>query len=265
MQERQQSDKSMIIQSIKKFLVLALFCIIVMQDTCLADDMIAFNLTPSIVYRENTATFRVDLIPIKDLKDTEIEFYVDASKIGAKELPKLEGNRSNWITFDHYFDANSYIGEHYIELRINTSSDNVSFYRGNFLTSVGLSDKSRPYFIFLLVDLAFLVISFFEINKKKNESKFSPEIRKILFALLITVLPIGTSFFISIINNPILKIDLILILICFAISYIISIYGFTRYEGHSGPDADNFTLYSLVFLFLGLINMLVSVILSSAL
>ena len=243
-------------------LAICFIIIIVLQNAYSAQHEIDFDLRPSVIYRDNTTKFIIELIPNMDLNHAKIEFYVDASKIGAKELPELIGNKSNEVTFEHYFDDKSYIGEHYIEIKINSSLDKSSLIQENYLTVVNLKDKEKPYEIFAVVDFLFLLISCLIIYNSKDKERFSPNIRATLFSLLITVLPIGTSFFISIVDKPLLKIDLAYVLSSLAVSYIICILGLTVFEGRSGPDSDTSILYSLVFLFLGLINMIISVILS---
>ena len=83
--------------------------------------------------------------------------------------------------------------------------------------------------------------------------------RKTIFNLLITVLPIAISFFSLSIDKPWLKINIFPLILCFTISYLIAVYSLIKF-GIDRPTntikANKSIFYSLIFLVLGLINML---------
>ena len=91
--------------------------------------------------------------------------------------------------------------------------------------------------------------------------EFSEEERKNLFNFIITILPISISIFIlKLTEKTELKLGIFAILLSFITSFILVFYLFIKAEKESEVAANNVTLYSLWFLFLGLIQMLLLVL-----
>ena len=217
-------------------------------------------------FRRGVTRFSVELISTQNLSDVEVQIYIDGNKIGAKGIPILEKAKPKLIIFDHFFDDISYIGEHYIELMITSNDETKSSYSKKFYSIISISDNKISYLIITLViifvlNLLFLIFVCIK-NKEYNEKvksiiDFGSENRKVIFSLIITVLPIVASYFVSIIDNPILKMEVVPIILCFCLSYALIIYAFIKWPGDKlNYKANNYTLYSISFLFLGLIDML---------
>lgn len=240
-------------------------------DTAMAVDTLNFKFDPSEAYRGDTTTFVIQLTSEDDLKNIEIKFLADGLEKGTKYLSDLEKNERRSIDFDYLFEDRSYLGEHYIELKINSSFKNGTIFSKRLYKIVIIKDKSWlyllsqhwPIFLFNLIVILFILSVKILFFKGLSMIAFDPVNRKTILGLILTILPIATSYFIFIIDQIALRINIVLIIMLFTISYILAIYTLMRLENED-PDenvrANNFTVYSLSFLLFGLINMLISVI-----
>src|SRR3972149_5244851 len=95
--------------------------------------------------------------------------------------------------------------------------------------------------------------------RKKSEIKFDHEDRKTLFSVMVTVLTISISIF-TFTDKFELKIGILSILISLIISFISALFMFIFGERWSETDANHFAFYSLCFLLLGLIEMILLVL-----
>lgn len=236
------------------------------QNVAIANQSINLNLSPSETYVDETTTFTIEFTSAQNLSNVIMHFYVDADKKGAKNLLSIERNEKYFITFDYFFNKNSYLGEHYIELKIDFVAENRKKDSENFYGIVEVyGNKKIPYAIFeyFLLCLFFIVLIISLIHSvysKTSIIKFDKEERKILFGLIVTILPISISIFILYLAEKVeLKIGIFSLLLSFITSFILALYVFiVAKEDH--VKADNFTFYSLCFLFLGLIEMAILVL-----
>lgn len=238
-----------------------LIFLITYQNVAIASQNINLNLSPQNAYVDETTTFTIEFSSEQNLSNVIMHFYVDAEKIGAKELFDIEGGKKYFITFDYFFNRNLYLGEHYIELKTEFETENQEKGSKYIYSVVDVYDK-RPSAILKTILLFLLnIVALFRgvrylKGRNTNIIKFDPEDRRILFNIIVTVLPISLSTFtLYLTEKPELKIGLLSILLSFIISFILAIYSYLKAEKKSDVKANNFTLFSLCFLFLGVTEM----------
>jgi hypothetical protein len=251
------------------FLRIILFSLIIIligfQNVAIANQSINLSLSPSEAYLDETTTFAMELTPTQNLSNVVVYFYVDAEKKGAKNLFNIEKNEKYFITFDYFFNKNSYLGEHYIELKIDFVAENQEKDSEHFYAVVDVYSKKKPSAIFVLL-IPFLIvvlITGFVLFKYSDTSiiEFKKDERKILFGFVLTIIPISVSIFtLYLTEKPELKIGIFSILLSFIVSFILALYWFIIAEKKSDVEADNLVLCSLFFLFSGLIEMVMLVL-----
>ncbi len=233
-------------------------------QNAVADQSINLNLSPSQVNANEISTFSVELTSSRNLSNIVIHFYVDAEKKGAKYVVKLEKNRKYFTNFDYFFNKNSYLGEHYIELKIDYVTEYGERNSESFYAKIdvyGNKKLSSYIFIIFFLHIAILIGGLFYSRKLTNSKvKFDQESRKTLFSFLVTVLPISISIFaLYLSEKPELKLGMFSILLSFTISFFLAFYLFIQAEKKGEVEANNITLFSLIFLFIGLIEMVILV------
>jgi hypothetical protein len=249
----------------------AIIFLVGFQNVAIANQNINFSLSPSNAYVDETTTFTIEFTSSQNLSNLIMHFFVDANEKGAKNLFNIEKNKKYFITFDHYFNKNSHLGEHYIELKIDFITENQEEGSNNFYTVVNVyGHEKRPSAIFETIVLYFFLCLYFialiggfiySKRSKKGIIDFKKEERKFLFKSIVTFLPISISIFaLYLTQKPELKIGMLSILLCFITSFFSALYLFIVAENVSDAKADNFTLYSLSFLFLGLVEMVLLVL-----
>lgn len=254
----------MVVSSPRNLLFSVIIFLALFQNGATADQVIYLNLSPSEAYVDETTTFIVEFTSTRNLSNVVMHFYVDAEKKGAKDLYNIKKNEKYFINFDYFFNKNSHLGEHYIELKIDFVAENQENESQNFYTVVDVHGEPSAIILY------FFVISFFIVligsivdSKLRNKSiiEFKPNERKTLFNCLVTILPISISIFtLYLTAKPELKIGMFFILLSFITSFILALYLFIIAENVSDAKANNFTIYSLLFIFLGLIQMVMLVL-----
>lgn len=247
-------------------IIYILFLIVSIQsgNVVLANDLISLNLSPGDIYRGSTTTIFLEINSNYNISDIKIQLYVDGNKVGAKGASEIVNDKTYLLTFDYFSPEDSYLGEHYIELELDYFMDGIPNSK-IFYKTINVSDKGNHYgliYLFLLIIMVVVII----INRhfdKKNIINFEGDGRRTIFGLIITILPISSSFFALSIDKTQLLIGIIPILISFVISYGLAIYAFIRYELASKRPvkANNYIFYSILFLFIGLINMVFLIVL----
>lgn len=265
----------MIVKLSNNILFSIIIFLIGFQNIAIADQIpnqiIKMNLSPSDAYIDKTTTFTTEFTSAQNLSFAVIHFYMDAEKKGAKSLFFVEKNKKYFITFDNFFDKSSHFGEHYIELKIDYVTENQKNGTENFYTVVNIYDnKKGQTAIFETILLYFLPFLFLAVvigsivhskHSKDSVIKFDPGDRKTLFNFILTSLPISISIFtLYITGKPELKIGMISIFLSLLTSLIFALYVFILAEKESDTKANNFTVYSLCFLFLALIEMILLVL-----
>ena len=248
----------------KNFIIIFFLLIFLTLDIVFADQIINLNLSPSEAYLKETTTFNIEFTSSQNLSMVIIHFYIDAKKQGVKKLTNIEKNRIYLVTFDNCFNEQSYEGEHYTELKIDFISENKENGSESYYGSVNVYSERKNITEFLIYILIippfFLLRKFTCINKSKNDAiiEFRDTDRRFLFGFLVTILPISISIFILYISEkPELKIGILSLLICFIISFMLALYSFIIAEGKGEVKANNSILYSVYFIILALIEMVV--------
>lgn len=260
-----------------------IFFFVGVQSVAFANPSINLSLSPSKAYVGETTTFTVEFTTTQNLSNAVVHFYVDAEKKGAKDLYNIERNKKYITNFDYFFNKNSHLGEHYIELEIDSIIGNKKKNSELFYAIVDVHDiKQRNTFVELILLCFFFILTIFCFFHNKSSKgnvtdklgaklwaklwdtlyiEFSEEERKNLFNFIITILPISISIFIlKLTEKTELKLGIFAILLSFITSFILVFYLFIKAEKESEVVANNVTLYSLWFLFLGLIQMLLLVL-----
>jgi hypothetical protein len=215
-----QVDRLMDGQSMRIFLksFLLIFILFALEDVCLAQNELKLDFSPNETEIGSTTKFVLKLLTNQDLHLTKIDFFVDAKEIGAKELAKIGRNNQTQVAFDYKFDDESYLGEHYIEIKLTSYAQNNTEFSKSFYRTIILSAPKSKYNIILLIDGIFLVLLIF-INliynylRRLSILELDAENRKFMLNLIVTVLPIVTSYFISIINNTFLRLEIFSIIV----------------------------------------------------
>lgn len=242
----------------------------ILHNLAFANDNLIISSSPSEIYRGDTTKIFSELVSPYNLSYIEIRFLVDGAEKGVKYSTQIEKNKIKSFTFDCLFDDKSYLGEHYIEFRVNSSTDNGSIIYKNFYEIKELKEKNwmtilSEHLATILANIVFMIIllAMYLHYRRKSIIKLTPENRRTIFSLIITILPIATSFFSLSIDRIPLRMNAFLIIACFVFSYFITIYSFMKYEIDESDDnvpANNFTVYSIYFLLLGLLNILIFII-----
>jgi|GEM_PF-4114965 len=221
---------------------------------------IDIKISPTTATIGKTETFVIEINSSKDLNKVILEFFVDGSKKGAKSLLNIKKGEPNFIYFDCFFGRDSYLGEHYIEICANyTMETNIEKSMFNYY-SIMLRGNQMPLWaiIFNLSPiLLFLYIIYKTINSK-SIIVFSADDRKMIFNILITILPISVSFSIFILDRPELKIFGLLVILNFLISYFTVIYSYFKDKSNS-VYANNSILLSLSLFIYGLFNLIFAI------
>lgn len=255
-----------IANSLRIILLFIVFLLILFPNVAIANQSINFSLSPSHAYVDETTTFTIEFTSSRNLSNAVMYFYVDSEKKGAKNIFNIEKNKTNYFIFDCFFDKNSYSGEHYFELHMDLISENQEKNNETFYTVINVDKREKlsnffNFVIFLMPILIALPLCFFHQKySKKSIIKFERNERKALFNFLITVLPISTSLFtLSFSEKSELKFGMLSIITSFIISFILALIMF-KAESWAKTDANHFAFYSLSFLLLALIEMIVLVL-----
>jgi hypothetical protein len=255
-------------------LFFVIFFLVGVQSVAFANPSINLSLSPSKAYVGETTTFTVEFTTTQNLSNAVVHFYVDAEKKGAKDLYNIERNKKYITNFDYFFNKNSHLGEHYIELEIDSITENKKKNSELFYAIVDVQDiKQKNTFVELILLCFFFILTIFcffhnKSSKSNGTNKlwdklhieFSKEERKkTLFSFIIIILPISISI-LKLTEKTELKLGIFAILLSFITSFILVFYLFIKAEKDSEAAANNVTLYSLWFLFLGLIQMLLLVL-----
>lgn len=259
----------MIVPNLSRIIIFSIiFLLLGFQNVAYANQSI-ISLSPSNIYVDETTTFTIEFTPAQNLSNVIMHFVIDAEEKGTKKLNKVLKNETYFITFDYSFNKNSYLGEHYIELKTDFIAENQEKISENFYTAVNVYEKRPPtiYKInvsFFLLGLYFIIlIGGFIYSKLLDRSiiEFVEEERKFLFKSIVTFLPISISIFtLYLAQKPELKIGILTVLLAFITSFFSALYLFIIAEKENEPEANNFTLYTLCFIFLGLIDMIVLIL-----
>lgn len=259
-------------------LFFVIFFLVGVQSVAFANPSINLSLSPSKAYVGETTTFTVEFTTTQNLSNAVVHFYVDAEKKGAKDLFNIERNKKYITNFDYFFNENSHLGEHYIKLEIDYITGNKKKNSELFYAIVDVHDiKKRNSFVELILLCFFFILTIFCFFHNKSSKgngtdklwdklwdklhiKFSKEERKkTLFRFIIIILPISISI-LKLTEKTELKLGIFSILLSFITSFILVLYLFIKAEKDSKVLANNVTLYSLWFLFLGLIQTILLVL-----
>lgn len=234
------------------------------QNVAIANQNIILSLSPSNAYVDETTTFTIEFTSAQNLSNVIIHFFVDAKEIGAKNLYDIEKNEKNNIAFDYLFNKNSHLGEHYIEIKIDYITENQEHISEKLYTVVDVYGHEKKTNVFFLFYLIILICGFLYSNfSKKAIIEFKIQERKILFKSIVTFLPVTISIFtLYFTQKPEfdLKIGMLSVLLCFITSFFSAFYLYIIAEKMSDTKANNFTSFSLIFLFLGLVEMILLIL-----
>lgn len=220
------------------------------------------SISPSSTNIDDTTTFHISFISSQNISNATIQFNVDSENKGSEKIFNIMSYQNRSLTFDYLFNGQSYEGEHYIVSKMDFVLNNGKISSETFYNTVYVTRRGIQYLligaIFILF-IAFLIIQTYVIHRKESIIEFDKGELKVIFSLIITVLPISMSFFVLSIQNPAIKRIILPTLFAFAISFFLAIYGLAVIKNNF-VRINNFVFYSLCFMFLGIIYMIVSVL-----
>ena len=238
--------------------------IALLQDSD-ASNIMNLSFFPSETIGGITTTLYIEVLPYQNLSDIVLRLSIDGDEKAVKNILRLTKNVNQNTTFDHYFAKNDYLGEHYIEIKMNYTNEDNKTKSEVFYETINILENKKPFNtfrnIFLVFSFVIIVINvlkrFFCNNKYIIE--LNPDEIKTLFNLQITVLPISISLFLLLAEKEWMKFGTIFTLYSFLISFVLATYSFITAIKKNSDLASNFLISSLAFLLFGLFNLVLSI------
>jgi hypothetical protein len=224
-------------------------------------DAIELGISPTETQVGKTVTFILNIYPCETLKELIVHFFVDKKEIGAKKLHNIQSDHVDSIKFDYFFGKDDYLGEHYVEIRADYLTESQRFKSTTFYYSIHVnSSYDKSLWISFLIFLS--IVIFLNYHNKEQymlKIKLEEDRLKTIFNLLITVLPLSITIFISIIEKSWIKASGSILLLSFVISFIFALSTLRIDISQKVHRQSNFILSSLFLLFFGLAIMIASI------